>query len=291
MLFQVTNKKIEQWTEIKSVKKLLEALKEKEDYLVQAAVKGLGKVQDKTAVPYLVETLDKTENEEIKLEIVKALGKIGGGKSETVLKGFLKHSNQRFRIAAAEGLENLNWQPTPDEIGIKYYEIKVNDMEKKEKQTASAMRKLLDLEYKKIGSILMSALKDRDPDVRLFAVEHLKDSEMLKHYAENDDNERIRTTAKKKLKHFTKGKVKKEKSEEKKPSPKHDFTFNEFAHALEVFLGEPEELILNSEDDKGWEIIRKDSRLADKEIIQFWRFEDVKTLIDKYRKVVKKAEV
>jgi HEAT repeat protein len=89
------------------------------DFAIEALVRyGAASVEP------LIAALGDTTNPDVREKAAYALGKIGDGRAVEPLIAALGDTDSDVRKKAAEALEQLNWQPEPNETGAVYWIIK-----------------------------------------------------------------------------------------------------------------------------------------------------------------------
>lgn len=71
------------------------------------AARSLGKIRDKTLVPHLTEALSQEENNTVRLELVWALGEIGGARAKTTLLEMQQEEDIEVQVEISNALEKL----------------------------------------------------------------------------------------------------------------------------------------------------------------------------------------
>jgi HEAT repeat protein len=114
-----------------AVEALTAILKQNDWNLSQAAATALGQIGSHLAEfslrPRIVEALiaalkeGRGNSQELHKVAAAALGQIGDPGAIEALKTALKDKSSAIRLAAAEGLEKLDWQPAQDEAGAAYW--------------------------------------------------------------------------------------------------------------------------------------------------------------------------
>lgn len=121
---------------------------------------ALGKIGDPGAVEPLIKSLQDKDGDVVR-HVAEALGRIGDAKAIEPLLKVLNKGGDYVREGAAEALKMLGWQPTNDEIGIRYYIAERN------------FKKCIEIGDPAVGPLIRN-LDHSAPDVRLIAAGALK---------------------------------------------------------------------------------------------------------------------
>jgi HEAT repeat protein len=122
--------------------------------------KALGGIGDPGAVEPLIKSLQDKDGDVVR-HVAEALGRIGVARAVEPLLKVLNKGGDYVRKGAAEALKMLGWQPTNDEIGIRYYIAERN------------FKKCIEIGDPAVGPLIRN-LDHSDPSVRLKAAGALK---------------------------------------------------------------------------------------------------------------------
>jgi HEAT repeat protein len=167
----------------RAVEPLITALQDPDANVRKAVAEALGSIGDHRAAEPLIAAL-KDRDLSVRITVVDALKKIGDRNAVAPLFAALKDDNMRFmRVAVAEALDRLGWEPDQSEAGVWYWIAKSN-MEKCLEIGAPAIVPILDIlrhgsdasseavlhAFANRGApameYLFAALKDQDKDIR-----------------------------------------------------------------------------------------------------------------------------
>ncbi|MGD1996106.1 MAG: HEAT repeat domain-containing protein [Anaerolineae bacterium] len=105
----------------RAVVPLTGALHDEHSSVRRTAVEALGEIGDPQALEPLVTILKDEDANGVKKATAEALGKIGNPRAVEPLLIALRDQSWAIRRAAAEALDQLDWQPTRDEVGAAYW--------------------------------------------------------------------------------------------------------------------------------------------------------------------------
>ncbi|MBI4639550.1 MAG: HEAT repeat domain-containing protein [Candidatus Tectomicrobia bacterium] len=91
-----------------AIPRLIELLGGGEKTIRWASANALGDIGDPQVVPTLVRQLSHESDEEVRIGIIEALGKLGGEEALTALTSLLEKENRRLRKAAVQALGNIS---------------------------------------------------------------------------------------------------------------------------------------------------------------------------------------
>ena len=142
----------------RAVEPLMKAVNSDSPRTARSAIEALGKMKAEKAVPYLCEILMKG-NSRLEKSIVYALSKMGKASSEHILAA-IGSGNEKAREALGDILKKMN-----DPLG----EI-ITDFFNGEE---TAGEKLFELKDSRASIPLITALRNKDPEIRIIAINFL----------------------------------------------------------------------------------------------------------------------
>lgn len=112
-----------------SLPPLLDALAAESAMVVRRACRALGLIGDRIAVPGLIHTCERSDNANVRLNAVRALGKIGDLYGRKCIVNVLHDEKPEVRVTATRALSKICARYGFEESDIRIFEALVNDPE------------------------------------------------------------------------------------------------------------------------------------------------------------------